>query len=174
MLAARYLAGRGHSRIGWLGPIAQSVQGQERFGGVCAGLAGAGLAAPRELMQDTPWPKVAGAARKMLSRRDRPTGVLGLWHGAASELVRAAAELGLEPGRDVEVVGWSAQEDYETSYRGLFPGGRVPPTMVWSIADLARLTVARLAERRLNPAMPPALIKVPARLRLPGEEEKGT
>jgi LacI family transcriptional regulator len=167
LVATQYLVSRGHQRIGWLGRIADSAQGQERFGGVAAGIAAAGLVASREFMLDTPGPKVAAAARRLLARRNRPTGVLGLWHDAASELVRAARELRLKPGRDVEIVGWTAQEQYEGAYRMLFNGAELPATMVWSIAELARMTVARLAERRAKPAMPPALIKVPARLRLP-------
>jgi len=167
LLAVRYLVGHGHRSIGWLGRISESVQSQERFGGVSAGIAAADLKASREFMLDTPGPKLAAAARKLLARPNRPTGVLGLWHDAASELIGAARELGLKPGSDVEIVGWTAEEQYDGAYRMLFNGAELPATMVWSIAELARLTVARLAERRLNPAMPPALIKVPARLRLP-------
>ena len=44
--------------------------------------------------------------------------------------------------------------------------------MVWSIAELARLTIARLAERRANPALDPALIKVPVRRRLSEREQQ--
>ena len=167
LLAVRYLVGRGHRRIGWLGPIAESSQSRERFGGAAAELAASGLGPEARLMADTPHSGSRAAARKLLAGRSRPTGVLGLWHDAASELVGAARELGLKPGRDLEVVGWSAEEDYDANYRALFGDGHVPPTMVWSIAELARMTVARLAERRASPAMPPALIKVPTRLRLP-------
>jgi len=71
----------------------------------------------------------------------------------------------------VEIVGWTAEEQYDSAYRVAFNGAVLPPTMIWSIAELARLTIARLAERRVKPAMPPALIKVPAKLRLPEVKE---
>jgi len=171
LVATRYLISRGHKRIGWLGRIAESVQSQERFGGVSAALAAAGLKARSEFMLDTPWQETAQAARRLLARSDRPTAVLGLWHDAASELVRTAVELGLEPGNEVGIVGWTAEEQYDSVYRMGFNGAALPPTMVWSIAELARMTVARLAERRVRPEMPPTLIKVPARLRL-GEAPK--
>ncbi len=47
----------------------------------------------------------------------------------------------------------------------------VPPTITWSIARLARRTIARLAERRARPGMSPTLIKVPTALSLPGDCE---
>jgi len=171
MLAARHLIAQGHRKIAWLGRISQSVQSQERFGGASAALAAAGIAYRPEFMLDTPWPETAQAARRLLALNDRPTAVLGLWYDAAIELVRAAAELGLQPGKDVEIVGWTAEEQYEGAYRVAFNGAALPPTMVWSVAELARLTIARLAERRVRPEMPPTLIKVPARLRL-GEAPK--
>ena len=87
--------------------------------------------------------------------------------GAKISFTLAAAELGLEPGKDVDIVGWTAEEQYETGYRMRFKGAKLPPTMVWSVAELARRSVARLAERRASPSMSPTLIKVPTRLRLP-------
>jgi LacI family transcriptional regulator len=169
--AVRYLISRGHRRIGWLGKISESIQSQERFGGFSAGLAAAGLSVRSEWMQDTPAEKTASAARKLLARRDRPTAVLGLWSDSASELAKASAELGLVPGKDIDIVGWSAEELYETGYRSLFMNAPLPPTMVWSIAELSRVTIARLAERRLNPALAPALIKIPTRLKMPESKE---
>lgn len=172
LLATRHLIARGHTNIGWLGRISQSVHSEERFGGFATALATAGLKARPEFMLDTPADKTASAARELLARRDRPTGVLGLWHDAAIELTRAASELGLEPGKDVEIVGWTPEEQYETAYRAGFAGQTLPPTVVWSIAELARVTLARLAERRAHPAPAPVLIRIPTRLRLPETEHK--
>lgn len=165
LLATRHLIGQGHERIGWLGPIAESTQSQERFGGVAAGVAAAGLKSNPEFMRDSSLPEFNAVARKMLTHRDRPTAVLGLWYGAVKTLVQTALELGLKPGRDVEIVGWTPEENYAGSYRALFKPGCVPPTMVWSMAELTRMTIERLAERRLKPGLSPALIKIPARLK---------
>ncbi len=164
--AVRYLVERGHTRIAWLGKVSQSVQGQERFGGFCAGMAGAGLSVRADWQRDTPPDKTAAAARKLLSGKDRPSAAVGLWNREAAELTKAAAEFGLTLGKDVDIVGWSAAELYPTEYRSLFGNLPMPPTMVWSIAELARATIARLAERRLNPALSVALLKIPARLKL--------
>jgi LacI family transcriptional regulator len=168
MLAVRYLVQRGHKRIGWLGRIRESALAHERFGGTVAAIAGAGLPVIPEFLAEMPPGKERETARKMLSRRDRPTGLVGLWQPLAAELVSVATELGLKVGRDIDVVGWSPEECYD-SYCTLFKGS-VPPTMVWSITELARLAIDRLAVRRLNPAQVPVLIKLPARLKLPSSQ----
>jgi LacI family transcriptional regulator len=171
LLATEHLIATGHKRIGWLGPISDSATSRERFGGATAALAAAGLAIDQKLMADTPWEGLPEAARKMLARRDRPTAVLALWHNSVMALVPAAVEAKLKLGRDVAMVGWSAEEDWNT-YRDFYAGGPVQPTVTWKIAELASKTIARLAERRSNPGMTPTLIKVPTRLRLPGEATK--
>jgi LacI family transcriptional regulator len=171
LLAAQYLAGRGHERIGWLGPIAESTQSRERFGGAVAGIAAAGLKIEPKFLADTPRAEALETAKKMLSRPDRPTGLLALWHECAAELAQAARDLGLMPGRDLDFVGWTPREQYDTVYRALFNGSPLPPTMVWSVAELTRVVVARLAERRANPKQGPILTKIPVKF-LPGEETK--
>jgi LacI family transcriptional regulator len=165
LLAVRHLAARGHKRIGWLGPVAETAQSSERFGGAVAGMARAGLRLEPELLVDTSRAGAAEAARKMLARSKRPTAALGLWHEAAAALHRAARERGLVPGKGLEIVGWSPEEQYEAVYRPLFGGDGPPATMVWSAAELARAAVRRLAERRAEPKLRPALIKIPVALR---------
>jgi len=164
LLAARYLAGRGHSRIGWLGPIAESSQSQERFGGALAGLCAAGVEIVPELLRDTPRAQVGEAARRMLSRPDRPTAMLALWHESVAGIVAAAGELGLRLGSYLEIVGWASEEQYDTVYRALFGNVPLPATMVWSCAELARVAIARLAERRAAPKSGATLVKVPMRM----------
>jgi len=165
LLAVSHLASRGHRRIGWLGPISESAQGAERFGGAVAGLALAGLRIEPELLADTARAGALEAAREMLSRPERPTAALGLWHESAAALHRAARERGMVPGRDLEIVGWSPEEQYERVYRPLFGGDGPPATMVWSAAELGRAAVRRLSERRAEPKLRPVLIKIPVTLR---------
>jgi LacI family transcriptional regulator len=166
MLAVRHLVERGHKRIGWLGHYRGSALAHERFGGAVAAIAGAGLPLLPEFLIDAPPGKEHECARKLLARRDGPTGLVGLWQPLAANLVAAADDLGLKLGKDIDVVGWCPEETYD-SYRTLFHSGHVPPTMVWSITELARLAIDRLAVRRLNPSLLPVLIKLPARLKLP-------
>jgi LacI family transcriptional regulator len=169
LLAVGYLAARGHRRIAWFGPPITEAHSQDRFGGVAAGLARAGIALAPELCVATEEAGAAARARELLSGSDRPAAVIALWSGLAAAVASAAAELGLELGRDLELVGWSMEEVYENSYRPLFNGGRVPPTVTWSARAMAEAAFARLAERRLNPGLPALRVKIPVKLRLDRE-----
>lgn len=170
--AAQFLVSRGHERIAWLGPIAESSQSKERFGGAVAGIASAGLELVPRFLCDTPRGKALEQARALLAVPDRPTGVLALWHECAAAVAQAAAERGLKPGRDLEFVGWTPQEQYDSVYRSLFNGAPLPPTMVWSVAELTRIAVARLAQRRANPKATPTLTKIPVSLAVDRETGK--
>jgi DNA-binding LacI/PurR family transcriptional regulator len=149
--------------------VGVSRQGLERFGGASAALAARGIEIPAELRLELPDPETPlgfERARELLSQQDRPAAVLALWQGVTASVVRAARELGLVPGRDFEMVGWSTAEDYARTFRPHFDGGPVPPAVVWNVAELTRAAVSRLAERRANPAAPATTIKIPTRLRL--------
>jgi len=168
-LAGSWLAGRGHRAVGWIGPCNQTRQGSERFGGASAALAERDAEMPAGLRLALP---EAGdeerqrLIREYLSRPDRPKAILSLWQGISALLAQAARETGLVPGRDFDMVGWSPEDDYRGGFLPNFAGGPVPPAVVWDVDRLARTAVARLAERRADPNLPPVMIKVPSRLRL--------
>jgi DNA-binding LacI/PurR family transcriptional regulator len=163
-LAARHLAQKGHRRIAWAGQISESIHGMARFGGAVNGLREAGLGFEADMILELREGSPSDAPRRLLSRADRPTAVLALWQGRCAEMARAAADLGLVPGRDVEVAGWCSEEEYDGGYQSAFPGGYLPPTVTWSLATLAKTTVARLAERRERPELPPMRIHIETRL----------
>jgi DNA-binding LacI/PurR family transcriptional regulator len=162
--AAEYLAARGHKRIGWAGPAIESIQAVERWGGAVAGLARQGLAIPKELVAANVSMRNVEVAQALLDRPDRPTAVIALWANVATAVARAAANLGLDLGRDLELVGWATEEEYE-SYRDLFPHGRAPTSVTWRIETLAEMALARLMERRAKPGLPVARINIETRLR---------
>jgi len=168
-LAASHLAGRGHRRIAWFGPVASSAHSLGRFAGATAGLVRLGLDMPAELRTEAGDAEAPAKARALLSRRDRPTAVLALWSGLSRAIAAAARELGLVLGKDLDIVGWSIEELYESAFRPGFPGGRPPPAIVWSASAMAQTTVNRLAERRANPNLPAMKLSVPVRLRLPDQ-----
>jgi DNA-binding LacI/PurR family transcriptional regulator len=109
------------------------------------------------------------AARELLAEPERPTGIVALWQTASWGLARAARSLGLQPGRDFEMVGWANEEDYEETFRSLFEPGRLPAAVVWPVAAMAETALARLEERRANPELPTIHLRIPTRLR-PGTE----
>jgi LacI family transcriptional regulator len=177
MQAAAYLARQGHERIGWLGaPVAGGfARAVERFGGAVAGLAQAGLTLRPEWRVEIPLgdpPAADRGARRLLSRSKRPTGILALWRDASQALARVARERALIPGRDFELVAWCAEESYEHAHRLPFAEWSVPPAMTWSVAELAKVAVARLEERMATPDLPPLTLRIPVRVRLPRAHTK--
>jgi LacI family transcriptional regulator len=165
MLAAEHLCARGCRRIAWFGPDVRDAHAAERLGGALAGLSDAGRPVPPELIVRAGAAEMAGRARELLARKDRPDGVIALWRGCALALRTAASELGLTPGRDFAMVGWCPEEIYESEYRQAFAGGPVPPAVVWSVRTMAETAISRLIERRENPELPALLVKVPVRLK---------
>jgi DNA-binding LacI/PurR family transcriptional regulator len=168
-LAGSWLAERGHRSIGWVGPESPSRQASERFGGAAAALAERDAEMPGGLrlkLSDAEMGVRVKMVREYLSRSDRPRAVLALWQGISAVVARAARELHLTLGRDLDMIGWSTEGDYAGEFRPNFAGGLVPPAVVWDVDRLARTAVARLAERRADPNLPPVMIKIPSRLRL--------
>ncbi len=171
LLAAEYLTSRGHERIAWVGPQVTDAHSADRYGGSVAGLARAGLELPAELRVITGDQGARGKIREVLARPDRPTGFIALWTGLAIETVRVARDLGLEYGKDYEMVGWCVEELYEDQYCAGFDGGAAAPAITWSMRTMAETAMTRLAERRENPHMPALRVKVPTTLRVVGERE---
>jgi LacI family transcriptional regulator len=106
-LAVEHLLGRGYTSIAYLGWPEGSPVGDDRRRGWLAGLAAAGLAdtpIAEETVQDLP---VATAAADRLLDRLGPDGaILCASDVLALGALRAVRARGLEPGRDVGVVGF--------------------------------------------------------------------
>jgi DNA-binding LacI/PurR family transcriptional regulator len=164
--AAEHLAGRGHKRVGWFGPIRPTPASVERWAAAVGCFRDRGVEMPPELVAHAYGPEAESALRRMLSGARRPTGLLALWRESAALAARVAAELKLVPGRDLEIVGWSSEEQFE-EYAAGFPNAAAPATVVWSMKSLAETAMARLGERRARPDLPAARVSVEARLRLP-------
>jgi DNA-binding LacI/PurR family transcriptional regulator len=165
-LAARHLLDKGHKRIGWLGPVAQTLTAFERF-------AGARSALVERQMDFRPEDVVAHEAhteqpvQALLSRPDRPTAILALWRASALALAKAASRLGLTLGRDLDVVGWSTDESHQViraaMARDAAPGA-VLPMVLWNTDELAEVVAARMQLHRIEPELRPLHIAIPPRL----------
>jgi DNA-binding LacI/PurR family transcriptional regulator len=167
-LATEHLLARGHRRIGWYGPLTDSLNARRRFAGAAEILMREGLAEDIRDWRDLEPATDSRVAREYLSSPDRPKAVLALWQTAAMALARAARELGLKLGKDIELVGWSLEEHFGHSYAADCPELREAcATATWSMADVGRLVLNRIAERRREPDLPAARILLPMRLRAP-------
>jgi len=163
-LAADYLIEKGHERIAWLGSGYRTYHANSRYGGAASVLARKGLTFSHTIYESLASDDLLAHARKLLSGKNRATGLLALWRPLAAAVHQAARDLGLKPGKDFDFVGWCAQEVYEKQFKPIFNGGYVPPTVTWSAAAMAETAINRLEQRRTRPDMTPARITVPARL----------
>lgn len=174
--AASYLTERGHTRIGWVGlklDADQSGQIVERFSGAFGGLASAGIQIDDEHHVEVPMgdgEAAYAAARKMLEGPERPSAILALWQGVCASVVRAADDLGLRLGTDLDMVGWSTLEQYDTEYVPRFFAQPVQPAVVWSLREMADVCITRLAQRRADPRLIPTKTRIPTRIKLPDQE----
>jgi DNA-binding LacI/PurR family transcriptional regulator len=167
-LAAEYLIERGHRAIGWYGPLTSSYNGRRRFAGAAEVLLKEGMPSITRDWQDTEPAIDVRLAREHLDRPDRPRAVLALWQTAATALARAAQDLGLNLGEDLDIVGWSLEEHFDEGYAAECPQlRRNCATITWSMADVGRTILSRIDERRRNPDLPDARIMLPMRLREP-------
>ena len=162
-LAAKHLLAKGARRIAWFGMPPGHAHSGDRLGGALSALAEAGVTPEIKFAVENA--SLEAEARAMLSRPDRPDGVLALWQGYAMAVKRAADNLGLPIGRDLQLVGWCAEEILENFYRPGFGAGPVPPTVTWSIRAMVEAAMSRLAERRQTPDLAPMWLKVPVELR---------
>ena len=168
-LATRHLLDRGHRTFGWLGPVRQTHHSRERFGGAVATLATAGLAFVRQAEVDTDGPEVVAQAAAFLTGPKRPTAILALWPSMAVALAKAAREARLVAGRDFEMVGWCAEEIYDSTFLPAMGGVPLAATVVWSADAMAEVAIRRLIEQRHDPARPPLRLNIATRLRLPAK-----
>ena len=169
LLAVEHLVARGRRRIAWVGAAPSTgAHAFDRFSGTAGALARAGLALDPALVLCGEAEPREEQAVALLSRRDRPDGVVAPWSGTAHAVAAAADRLGLVLGRDLDMVGWCVDELYTSDYVREFKGGVVPPAVTWSAPAMAATALARIEERRVNPQLPIVRIKVPVRLRTGG------
>ncbi len=161
--AADYLLEKGHRKIAWFGQVGGTDHSRERFTGAESAFLKRGLELPREYVVEAV-SEPERAARELLSRTDRPTAVLGMWTGMSLTVARAAGELGLAVGKDLDLVAWATEKGYRNLVEREFGRGKAPPTVVWSTEEMARIAVTRLLWHVRDPKLKPLRISVPTRL----------
>lgn len=172
MMGAEYLASRGHTRIALAcHPLAgATAQVIERYGGAVCGLARHGIALAPKYVFEAQFADLIPFQQRFcecLKSKDRPTAILAPWQSLAIAAAQATRSCGLVVGKDLELVGWSTEEDLDVVYAPVFSSGQYPPSIVWSARSLAEVCIDRLLQRRSAPHAPVTLTRVPMRLRVP-------
>lgn len=100
-----YLAGRGHTRIGYVGwERSRTVVGYDRYVGYRQGLWDAGLSYFEDYVVLTSAKVESAPIVKLLSLPHRPTAIVAFDDNLAAYVVRLSAELGLEIPKDLSIV----------------------------------------------------------------------
>ncbi|MCK6475071.1 MAG: GntR family transcriptional regulator [Planctomycetes bacterium] len=165
LLAGRHLIERGCRRIAWFGRSLDNYHGSARYAGARAALEAEGSAFAQQVYAQLDEKNLNGIAVEMLRGPDAPDGVVVLWRPMAEALEQAAKDLGKRAGRDFQMVGWSPMEVLEEEGHPLSqPDGRMPAMVTWSIEEMARMALARLAQRRREPSLPVTCTLLPMKL----------
>jgi DNA-binding LacI/PurR family transcriptional regulator len=163
-IAAFLLAG-GHERIAFIGLGEESTSSREREAAFTAYLAEQGQPLYLREMAGFSQAGAASAMRRLLLRPDRPEAVFcANDHIAMIALEVAQAEFGLEPGRDISIVGF---EDVPQASR---PGVSLT-TYSLPIGLMVERTIEVIDQLR-NGETPPARVIIPGELIVRGSARK--
>jgi DNA-binding LacI/PurR family transcriptional regulator len=168
--AAQYLTSQGAKQIAWVGPVNAFCHSRERFAGASACLRAAGLKIKTENCLELPAQVNLQAVTELLSRKDRPDGILALGLNNAALIKEAADKQGLEIGRDFQLISWVAEECYQQHYRPIFGPDTPAPAIVWSTATMVERALSLLTEITEGPTREQVRISVPTRLKFEGEQ----
>jgi DNA-binding LacI/PurR family transcriptional regulator len=122
-IAARYLTGKGHQRLGFIGEINPPEYAIRpalaRLNGFKEGLAEYSIQLPDELIHSSPIDQESSlrTAGELLHRADRPSAIFAAADIQAMAVIKAAKEKGLRIPQDLAVLGFDGLEVAE--YVGL-------------------------------------------------------
>lgn len=155
--ATRHLAELGHRHIAYLGGTEMTAVRRERIAGYEQTMTALGLADP--LVRSSPDNKLAGLNEMLELHQARPeiTGVVCNGDMVALGACLALIRLGLQPGKDVSVVGFDDIQDSAVA---------TPPltTMAVSPYRLGRKLAQVLLDRIRDPDMPVTISEISAEL----------
>ncbi|MEL6523682.1 MAG: LacI family DNA-binding transcriptional regulator [Pseudomonadota bacterium] len=155
--ATHHLLALGHRNIAYLGGTTMTSVRRDRIAGYRSALAEAGL--DRAMLWPSPDTKPAGLASILRLRQEHPNVTAVVCNGdmvalgACQGLIRA----GLQPGRDVSVIGFDDIEDASVSTPAL-------TTMAVSPQKLGRKLGRTLLDRIQEPDMPATRTEISAEL----------
>lgn len=164
--SGEFIAGRGHKRIGWVGPVGRSPQSLQRWGGVVAALRKHDLEVSNDCVLGHGACEDAERVRELIARPDRPTALIAPWRGPAFLAAKAARDLGLVLGKDIDIVGWNTEEQRAESLSER-PAGIEIPTVYWSMREMSRTAIRLLAERIRQNQEERIQAVIPTRLEIP-------
>jgi LacI family transcriptional regulator len=154
-LAVEHLVSLGHTRIAMLGGSLGVSTGRARHAGYARAMQAAGLSCDASLHVQGAETREAGinGAHWLLERRDRPTAIYCCNDLTALGAMVGMRQQGIEPGRDVSIIGGDDIAEAAASFPGL-------TTVRGCHVEMVRKAFDIVAERIDKPTMPPKRIRV--------------
>jgi LacI family transcriptional regulator len=154
-IAVEHLISLGHRRIGMLGGSLNISTGRARFEGYARALQDAGLPVDTSLHVQGAETREAGisGAHWMLERRDRPTAIFCYNDLTALGAMVGMRQHGLEPGRDVSVIGCDDISEAAAAFPGL-------TTVRGNHLEMVHKAIELLNERMSNQTAPQKRLRV--------------
>lgn len=142
-MAVNHLIQKGHRRIAFLGGTSQSSAWKERRKGFCLALNQAGIEMDESLIVESSVTREGGsdAVRKVMLQPNPPTAVFCFNDLVAHGVMLGLKDIGLQPGRDIAVVGFDNNNE-----ASLY---NPPLTTVSSYARLIGSQAASLLHQRI-------------------------
>ncbi|NLE64996.1 MAG: LacI family transcriptional regulator [Elusimicrobia bacterium] len=107
-IAAEYLVGLGHRRIGTITGNLKTQAGFDRFDGFMRGIDEAGVEIPKEYVYRGDYSRRSArqGAELLFSMQDRPTAIFAQSDDMALEAIAVAYEMGVRVPEDVSIIGF--------------------------------------------------------------------
>jgi LacI family transcriptional regulator len=160
VLAVDHLLSLGHTRIAMLGGSLAVSTGRARYAGYCKALQAAGLTPDASLHVQGAETREAGinGAHWLLERRDRPSAIFCYNDLTALGAMVGMRQQGIEPGRDVSIIGCDDIAESASSFPGLTTVRSNHIEMVHRALDIMneRMTDPTMTQKRMVVA--PALV----------------
>lgn len=155
ILAVDHLISLGHSRIAMLGGSLGVSTGRARHAGYCKAMQAAGITPDASLHVQGAETREAGinGAHWLLERRDRPTAIYCYNDLTALGAMVGMRQQGIEPGRDVSIIGCDDIAEAAASFPGL-------TTVRGNHVEMVHKALDVLNERMNDPTMQQKRLRV--------------
>ncbi len=157
--ATEHLIERGHRRIAFIGGPQESSARQDRLSGLVSSLEKHGIPLDESLLATSPVTRGGGyaAMQELVRQNKRPSAVLCYNDVVAFGVMLGLRGCGLEPGRDVAVVGFDDVREASLWDPSL-------SSVSATLAQMGREAASLLLKRIKAPARPPQQVILPSRL----------
>jgi DNA-binding LacI/PurR family transcriptional regulator len=160
MMATEHLIELGHSRIAFVGGNPKNAAFSERYAGFVSTMTRHGLDVAKHYIDSGQTSVAFGRlhALQLLKGNEPPTAIIGYNDMVAIGVLRALAELGLKPGRDIAVVGYDDIGEARDSSVSLTTISTPADLMGRMVAEEVLRQIGASDRHPINMTLPPTLV----------------